>query len=217
MHELVILVPVLGRPHRVRLALDGFVRTTPDARVCFIPDADDGPEIEAIEAAGGEILFALTANYAHKINSGVSCTTEPLIFLAADDLTPSEGWLENALAHMQDGIEVVGVNDMMSRWRRDHATHFLMTRSYARLPVITGERGPLCELYDHSCVDDELIATAKHRNTYAYAADAHVVHQHPDNDTAPMDDTYRKGRSRIRDDRRLWRSRMNWNFERGYR
>ena len=175
------------------------------------------PEIEAIEQAGGEILFTLKANYAGKINSAVSCTDEPLIFLGADDLIPSDGWFEAASIAIDNGAQVVGINDMMSRWRREHATHFLMTRQYAKLPVITGERGPLCELYDHSCVDDELIATAKHRNAYAYAADAHVVHLHPDNGTAPIDDTYRKGRSRIRDDRRLWRSRNNWNFDRGYR
>ena len=198
MNALVILVPVLGRPHRVRMVLDGFARTTPDARLCFIPDPDDQPEIDAIEAAGGEILTTLKANYATKINTGVKMTDEPLIFLGADDLVPSEDWFEQALSHMQDGVEVVGVNDMLQRGRHAHATHFLITRRYAELPTITGERGPLCEVYDHSCTDDELIATAKHRNAYIYAADAHVTHLHPDNATAPIDDTYRRGRRQIR-------------------
>ena len=212
MNELVILVPVLGRPHRVRMVLDGFARTTPGARLCFIPDPDDQPEIEAIEAAGGEILFALKAGYAAKINTAVAYTDEPLIFLGADDLIPAEDWLEKALAYMKDGIEVVGVNDMIQRGRR-HATHFLMTRHYAQLPVITGERGPLCELYDHSCTDDELIETAKYRNAYAYAEDSHVTHLHPDNSTAVIDDTYRKGRRMIREDRKLWKSRKTWYLE----
>ena len=216
MNDLVILVPVLGRPQRVRMVLDGFRRSTPDARICFIPDPDDQPEIDAIEAAGGEILLTLKANYAGKINSAVACTDEPLIFIGADDLLPAEGWLEKALAHMHDGVEVVGVNDMIRRGRAQHATHFLMTRRYAELPVITGERGPLCELYDHSCVDDELIETAKHRNAYVYAADVHVTHLHPDNGTAPIDDTYRKGRSRLGDDRRLWKSRKTWYLEPRY-
>lgn len=191
------------------MVLDGFRRTTPEARVCFVTDPDDRPEIDAIEAAGGEILCSLKANYAAKINTAVEKTAEPLIFLGADDLIPSEGWLEAALAYMHDGIGVVGVNDHIQRGRR-HATHFLITREYAELPVITGERGPLCEMYDHSCVDDELIATAKYRSAYAYAEDAVVIHLHPDNGTAAIDDTYRKGRSRIRDDRRLWKSRSIW-------
>ena len=213
--NLVILVPVLGRPHRVRMVIDAFASATPDARLVFIPDPDDQPELDAIEEAGGEILLTLKANYAGKINSAVACTSEPLIFLGADDLVPAEDWLEKALAHMQNGVEVVGVNDMIQRGRQ-HTTHFLMTRRYAELPVITGERGPLCEIYDHSCTDDELIETAKHRNAYAYAADAHVTHLHPDNATAPIDDTYRKGRRRIGDDRRIWKSRRTWYLEPRY-
>lgn len=195
------------------MVLDGFRSATPDARLCFIPDPDDQPEIDAIEAVGGEILCSLKANYAGKINTAVEMTSEPLIFLGADDLLPSEGWLERALAYMHDGIEVVGVNDMIQRGRGEHTTHFLMTRHYAELPVITGERGPLCEIYDHSCVDDELIATAQHRNAYAYAADVYVTHLHPDNATAPMDDTYRKGREQIREDRQIWKSRKTWYLE----
>jgi hypothetical protein len=194
------------------MVLDGFARTVPDARLCFIPDPDDQPEIEEIRAAGGEILCALKANYATKINTAVERTREPWIFVGADDLIPSEGWFENALAHMGDGVEVVGVNDQIQR-SRSHATHFLISRSYAELPVITGERGPLCEIYDHSCVDDELIATARHRNAYAYADDAVVIHLHPDNGTAAIDDTYRKGRSKLREDRRLWKSRKTWYLE----
>lgn len=213
MSDLVILVPVLGRPHRARMVLDSFRRTTPAARVVFIPDPDDQPELEAIEEAGGEVLLTLKANYAGKINSAVAMTSEPLIFLGADDLVPAEDWLEKALAHMHDGVEVVGVNDMISRGRAEHTTHFLMTRAYAELPVITGERGPLCEIYDHSCTDDELIETAKHRGVYAYAKDSHVTHLHPDNETAPLDDTYRKGRRQIGEDRRIWKSRKIWYLE----
>jgi Glycosyl transferase family 2 len=213
MSKLVVLIPVLGRPQRAQMALDGFKSTTPDVRVVFIPDPDDDPEIDAIIAAGGEILFTLKANYAHKINTAVKLTKEPLIFLGADDLIPSEDWFEKALAHMEAGVEVVGVNDMIKRGRAEHTTHFLMTRHYAELPVITGERGPLCELYDHSCIDDELIETAKHRNAYAYAEDSHVTHLHPDNNTAPLDDTYRKGRAKLREDRILWKSRKTWYLE----
>lgn len=212
MSQLVVLVPVLGRPHRVRMTLDGFARTVPDARLCFIPDPDDQPEISAIEEAGGEILFSLQANYAGKINTAVKFTKEPLIFLGADDLVPGEGWFEKALAYMHDGVEVVGVNDMIQRGRQ-HTTHFLMTRHYAELPVITGERGPLAEVYHHSCIDDELIATAKHRNAYAYAPDAHVTHLHPDMGTASLDDTYRKARRNIAEDRRIWKSRKTWYLE----
>jgi hypothetical protein len=214
-NELVVLVPVLGRPHRVVAAIEAFTQTVPGVRVCFVPDEDDLPEIEAIKAAGGEILCTLTANYATKINTAIEMTDEPYIFLGADDLIPKRGWYEAAKAHMHDGIEVVGVNDLILRAgvRTTHATHFLMTRQYAGLPTITGDRGPLCEDYDHSCVDDELAETAKHRNTYVYAEDAVVIHLHPDNGTAALDDTYRKARRHLRDDRRIWKSRRYWYLE----
>lgn len=210
--SLVVLIPVLGRPYRVAQVMSAFARTVPDARLCFIPDPDDLPEISAINAAGGEILCKLKAGYARKINTAIRITDEPLIFLGADDLVPGDGWLEKALAHMQDGVEVVGVNDMIRR-SREHATHFLMTRRYAKLPTITDDPGPLCELYDHSCIDDELIATARWRNVYAYAEDSHVTHLHPDNNTAALDDTYRKGRRNIADDRLLFKSRKTWYLE----
>jgi hypothetical protein len=214
-NQLVVLVPVLGRPHRAAAAIEAFTSTLPGVRVCFVPDEDDLPEIEAIEAAGGEILCRLNANYATKINTAIRLTDEPLIFLGADDLIPKPGWFEAALAHMKDGIEVVGVNDLILRAgvRTTHATHFLMTRKYAELPTISDDPGPLCELYDHSCVDDELAGTAKHRHTYVYAEDAVVVHMHPDNGTAELDDTYRKARRHLRDDRRIWKSRRYWYLE----
>jgi hypothetical protein len=213
MNQLVVLVPVLGRPHRAAAAIEAFTRALPGVRVCFVPDEDDLPEIEAIEAAGGEILCKLTANYATKINTAVRLTDEPLIFLGADDLVPQPGWFEAALAHMHGTVEVVGINDLIQRGRSEHTTHFLMTRRYAELPTLTGEPGPLCEIYHHSCVDDELIATAQRRHAYAYARDAEVEHLHPDNGTAVLDDTYRRGRSQIRQDRQIWKSRKYWYLE----
>jgi hypothetical protein len=212
-NQLVVLVPVLGRPHRAAAAIEAFTSTLPGVRVCFVPDEDDLPEIEAIEAAGGEILCKLNANYATKINTAIRLTDEPYIFLGADDLIPKPGWLEAALAHMHGPIEVVGINDMIQRGRSEHTTHFLMTRRYAMLPTLTDEPGPLCEIYHHSCIDDELIATAQHRNAYAYAPDAQVIHLHPDNGTAAIDDTYRKGRRQIRQDRQIWKSRRYWYLE----
>lgn len=203
--SLAILVPVLRRPHRVQPLLASIAAATPEPhRVLFITDHDDQEERAAVAAAGGEELVA-RGSYARKINAGIRATREPLIFLGADDLTFQPGWLAAALEQITAGAHVVGVNDLIERrpGRDGHATHFLITRNYARRPTIDGRPGPLCELYDHSFVDDELIATATRRSAYAYAPGAHVRHEHPMNGTAPDDDTYRRGRARFRDDRRL--------------
>ena len=80
------------------------MRTTPDARVCFIPDPDDQPEIDAIEASWWrDPVHAQGLTTQGRSILAVRMTKEPLIFLGADDLIPSEGWLEKALAHMHDG------------------------------------------------------------------------------------------------------------------
>lgn len=207
-----ILVPVLARPHRVRPLLDSIEAATPEPhRVLFLPDPDDTPERDAIAAAGADEL-AMSGGWAAKVNAGVRATTEPLLFLAADDLEFQSGWLWAARAHMRDGVQVVGVNDLIERRpdRRGHATHFLVTREYAQLPAICGAPGPVPECYSHSFCDDELIATAEHRGVYAYAEDAHVRHHHP-MCGAPDDATYRKGRAMFRHDRRLFlRRRHLW-------
>lgn len=209
--SLAVLVPVLGRPHRVRPTLAGFAPHS----VYFIPNPEDKDEIAAIKQAGGTILLTSTGNYAQKINAAIKLTTEPLIFLGADDLEPRPGWFDVAARYIKQGAQVVGINDMISRSRSDHSTHFVLTREYSELRIITGEPGPLCEIYDHSCIDDELMATARYRGVYAYAEDAQIKHLHPDMGTAPSDSTYVKGRSHIRDDRRLWKSRKYWYIEQG--
>ena len=214
MTELAVLVPVLKRPHRVQTIIEAFASTTPDHTLYFIPDTDDCSEIEAIENAGGNILYRSPGeNYATKINIGCELTSEPLIFLGADDLGPEAGWFDYAKACIEGGAQVVGINDLIPR-SRFHTTHFLITRDYAQQPLITGERGPLCELYDHSCVDDELIATATKRRVYAYEERARVQHFHPDVRSAPWDPVYAKGRAKMAEDRKLWRSRHYWHIER---
>lgn len=211
-----ILVPVLQRPHRVKPLLDSIEAATPDALVVFLADPDDLPELEALDRERDhqrELRIWVNTeggNYATKINRGVGLTTEPLVFTGADDLHFHAGWFEAALVRLTDGIGVVGTNDLIDRRsaRREHATHFLMTREYAERPLIDGGRGPLFEGYDHSWSDNELVATAQARGAYTYAAESHVRHEHPMNGTAPDDEVYRKGRDQFHEDRRIFECRQ---------
>lgn len=217
--DLTILVPVLGRPHRVAPLLDSIEAATPGARVVFLADADDIDELAAISEAtsfrsgltlDSGPLDAGGGNYAEKINRGVRLTDESYIFTGADDLDFRPGWFEAASDCLQAGVEVVGVNDLIERRlaRRQHATHFLICREYVQRGTIDGP-GLFHEGYDHSWVDNEFIATAQARDTYAYCGAAHVRHEHPLNDTAPDDDTYRKGREKFHDDHRIFESRSS--------
>lgn len=203
-----ILIPVLGRPHRVKPVLRSIAGTVSvPHRVLFICDPGDREQQHAIAMAGGWMISP-GGGYAAKIRAGVNATDEPLVFLGADDLEFRAGWLEAATARIAGGASVVGVNDLIPRrrQRRGHATHFLMTRAYANLPTIDGAPGPLSGAYDHNFVDDELIATATSRGVYAYAADSHVRHDHPMTG-GQDDDTYRKGRAGFHADRTIFQGR----------
>lgn len=202
--ELVVLVPALRRPGNVGPLVDSIrVSTSAPYRICLICDTSDLEEQRAGHAAGIDVLLH-DGGYPSKINYGVRATTEPLIFLGADDLRFQTGWLDACRSHLDIGAQVIGVNDAIPRRveRVGHATHFLLTREYAQRPTIDETPGPLFEGYDHSFVDDELIATASHRGVYAYAQDAHVTHLHPMAGTAADDDTYLRGRRHFRHDRR---------------
>lgn len=215
--DLVILVPVLDRPHRVAPLLDSIEAATPEAKVLFLCDREDAAEMAAIEeqqrlGRAPRVRYDMRGgSYAQKVNLGVELTEAPLVFLAADDLDFKPGWLEAAMAAMSGGAAVVGVNDLLRRRPRrvGHATHFLMTREYAERPCLDGERGPCSEAYLHNFVDDELIATAKARGVYAYARGSHVAHLHWMNRRAEVDATYEKGRETFEADRRTFESRRH--------
>lgn len=214
--DLAILVPVLNRPHRVEPLLRSAVTATPNARLVFICDRNDLAEQRAIarivkrHSFGSLTVDTLvhSGNYAAKINAAARKTREPLLFLGADDIDFHAGWFEKAYGHIDGPTEVVGVNDLIDRrtLRKGHATHFLITRSYAELPTIDGNPGPLFEGYAHNFCDDEFISTAKRRGAYVYAEDAHVRHHHPMSGGSD-DATYRKGRGSFHHDKVIYRSR----------
>lgn len=209
-----ILVPVLGRPKRVAPLLKSIAEATSiDHTILFLTDSEDLEEREAIHAAGaGDSEIACGGSYAKKINLGLSSTSEPLIFFAADDLHFHPGWAEAAIAKLEDGIGVVGTNDLGNPRviAGETATHSLITRAYAALGAIDG--GPLLhEGYTHNFVDTELVETARARHAFAFAADSHVEHLHPYWGKGDADETYSRGehyfhvdRSRYRRRRQLW-------------
>lgn len=208
-HDLAVLIPVLNRPHLVEGLVENLRATTPaNTRLLFLCDPKDGDEIREIGRVGADMMMP-GGNYASKINVGVYHTTEPLLFLAADDLFFTEGWFEKARRRLRPGVGVVGVNDLCTpRVRKgNHATHFLVTRDYAKRPTFDGQHGPLAEVYGHQNCDDEFVATARRRKAIVFATDCIVEHRHFLNG-APMDSTYEKGQATAKEDRALWKRRQ---------
>ena len=210
-----ILVPVLARPHRVTPLLDSiFEATLEPHRVLFICGRDDHAELDAIRAAGADVLEvdASCKTYPRRINAGLAATTDPWVFLAADDVTFHVGWLGEAHRVAADtGAQVVGTNDLGNARtvNGEHSTHTLVARNYAEDPGgAWGQPGTVLHPgYAHWYCDDELVQVARHRGVWAHAADSVVEHLHPFHGKAPRDATYRAGEARKARDRRLYRQR----------
>jgi len=211
--RLVVLVPMLGRPHRVAPLVDSLTATVPGARVLFCTSPGDTAVHEAIAAAGHpriEVPYTQRGDYARKINCGYRATEEPYIFCAADDLHFHPGWFEAAAAALTPGIGVVGTNDLGSPrvMAGQHSTHSLVTRAYADGWGTIDQPGHILhEGYWHEFVDDELVATAQRRGAFAMALDSWVEHLHPNWGKGTTDGLYMQQRLRMHDGRRLYRHR----------
>ena len=216
--ELTILVPMLGRPHRVRPLLESIWQTVPLAEVVWCCTPTDGDVIAEVDRASRESTLTCRrldvryarGDYARKINAGYQATDRPLLLTAAADLRFHPGWLGAALAELVVGIGVVGTNDLGSPrvMAGDHATHSVVTRWYADTFGTIDQPGQvLHEGYWHEYVDDEFVQTAKVRGAWAFAAGARVEHLHPDWDKAPTDELYEARPARMRQGRRLFRTR----------
>lgn len=219
-----IIIPVLGRPHRARLVFDSIEDTTPEPhRVLFVANESDTDEIDAVRAIPGAELMVMEGrhrpvdwerqpgDWAKKINRAYRESTEPLLFLAADDLLFHAGWLKAAQAKLRKGIGVVGTNDLGSPRviAGLHATHVLVTREYAtKFGTVDGPGQVLVECYPHEFVDDELVGTAKMRQAWAFAFDSHVEHLHPSWGKASRNDPiYRLQRDRMKVGRFIYEQR----------
>lgn len=213
MGDLVVVVPMLGRPHRVLPLLASLDETAPDARILFALSPHDHEVLKAVAKAGREhiaVPHQRGGDYQRKINAGIRTTAEPLIFTAADDLRFHPGWVQAARAKLRPGIGVVGTNDLCSPRviRGEHATHMLVTRDYVERHGTIDEPGKFFhEGYPHEWCDDEAVETAKKRNAWAFAADSIVEHLHPMAGKAPTDALYAQQPIRLVQGRRLYKRR----------
>ncbi len=210
-----VLVPILGRPHRITATFENITEATPEPhRVLFVATKGDTATVALLEAGDVDHLIVdPPGSYAQKINAGYRATDEPTLYMAADDLHFHDGWLTAALDRLAGGIEVVGTNDLGNprTLRGEHACHNIFTRSYieTRSGVVDQPDTVLHEGYRHAFVDDEFVGTAQHRGVWAFAPDSIVEHLHPFFGKGDMDRTYRIGQSHNTAGLRLHRQRRH--------
>lgn len=215
--QLVILIPMWLRAHRVAPVLESALGATPTARVLFVVSPDDPLVLEACRDAGAEVLVTtwpggVHGDYARKINLATLFTVEPLLFLGADDLRFHDGWYDECLRYVHQRAGVVGTNDLGNQrtFIGRHSTHSLVLRRYVEELGTIDEPGKvLHEGYWHEYVDDELCRTAEYRGRFAHARKALVEHLHPHWGKAEMDPSYAMQARRMEQGRRLFSARQH--------
>ena len=212
MAELVIIIPMLTRPHRVEPGIESIrAATSVDHTILFVCTEGDQAVIDAVAAHPDVRLEVIPPNergdYAIKINHGYSITDEPFLFLGADDLHFHRGWYETARKRMVGRIGVVGTQDRANQRVRQgrHATHSLVSREYVDVCGTIDEPGKvLHEGYLHEFVDDEFVETARKRKAFAFEHRSVVEHLHPSVGKADWDPMYKAQTQRMRADRRVF-------------
>lgn len=183
--DIVVAVPMLGRPHHIEPLLSSLDATAPGARVVFGLTPTDRSVVDVVRRLRREhvlVDWKPRGDYARKVNTIYRQSLEPYIFCAASDLRFHEGWWQAALDALAPGVGVVGTNDLGSPRviAGDHSTHSLVARWYAdEFGLIDQPGAVLCEAYVHEFCDDELVETAKARGAWAFAEAAKVEHLHP--------------------------------------
>lgn len=222
MNDIVVVVPVLGRPHRVAPLVASFeaARKVP-SKLLFVCSPEDDPQREACRTEGHYMAVldepAGPGDFAKKINYAYRITEEPFLFQAADDVTFQPGWDLEALRVIEKtDTGVCGTNDGANPtvMRGIHSTHSLIRRSYVNEcgACLEGPGVVFSPAYGHQWVDNELVELAKSRGCYSFAHNSFVLHSHPIWGTAQDDATYRKGNETARADRDLFRQRARqWN------
>jgi len=189
-----VLIPTLNRPHKLSGIVDNLKKTTKNYTLYFILEKDDVQSQEVAKALDCMVLINNGGTFASAINHAFLVTTEPYLFLSADDCVYHAGWLDEALKLMTDDVGVVGTNDLSNNPVIVNGTmsvNSLVSRKY--LDEFTGtidKSYPFLYNYGHNYTDQELVETAQFRGKYAHAYKSHVEHKHWVHKTAPMDSTY---------------------------
>ncbi len=214
MSDIVVVVPVYRRPHRIEPLLASFAASNPkDARVLFVASPEDREELAALRGIDHLVTEGRRrmGDWASKINLGYRSTTEEWIVCCGDDVHFHAKWDRYILGMAElRHARVIGTSDMNPRADRAgiYSPHPAVHRSYAdAYGTVDGPGAIMSEVYDHNYPDRELAATAIWRKEWAFAKRAILEHLHPAFSKTPPDSTYRLGMRQFGRDGRLFRQR----------
>lgn len=204
-HNIAVLVPVVGRPHRAV----PFMETVQTPAVYAICEKNDQASIDAWRKAGARVLVGDARTFPEKVNLAFKQTTEPWVLLVGDDVKFHMGWQEAVLkVAEQTGAQVIGTNDLMAPVGVERAVHPVISRAYVDDHGASWDGpGVVAHEYRHWYVDDEIRARAGQLGVWAYAPGAVIEHLHILNRKAEPDDIYQRAFASAESDKAEFESR----------
>ncbi len=199
-----ILIPTYRRPERIAGIVANIRACTPEPhRIVFICDEDES--MNAARLAGAIALRNEgAASYAGAMNTGARWSDAAWVFLGADDLEFTPGWVRGAQRYMAEPWSVIGTRD--GDWQPTEtgasATHMFVRGDYIRQVGATVGDKPgelIYEGYRHYCAEQELVFLAKARGVYTHAYESLVLHK-PDR----KDEKAQRNEENRARDRALW-------------
>lgn len=202
-----ILIPSLNRPHKLQTLIENIRQVTPEPHKIYCMVSDD-ESAKILDDLGvnfwrdkGDVRYVTRMNFMYRH------TEEPFIFTGSDDVYFHEQWLKNALEAMEDGIDLVVVNDGLN----PNGTEALVRRKYVQNQSCCMDVPDVLFYpdYHHNFADTEQFETAKKRGVYCYADKSFVEHLHWNNHKNEHDETYKLSDQNVIEDMNLYKSRRH--------
>ena len=202
------LIPTLHRPLGLRRVLMSLRDTAPDVVPVVSCDPDDCMAHSIAERLGAVhvTIQEARAGCANAWNVALRAYPEADAYvIASDDCVFTPGWLETALAALEQigGSGLVGFN---AKWKTtDYAFFYLMTRDF-----IIKHHGGVAAVPHYKAwgVDTEACDRAMRSGKYIKAMDAVVLHDRSN----PNDDTYKFGEQFHEETKRIYLEREAAGF-----
>jgi hypothetical protein len=174
--KIAVLIPTLGRAERLAELVENLHAATKAAhRVYLIMERNDFASIGVARSLDAISVLGRFGSCAAAVNEGYRVSVEPFFAVANDDVCFHDGWDTAALAHFDDRVQIVGLNDGSG----DCKCFSIARRSYIEKHSGVFDRpNNVYHEYTSQCPDTEFAFYAQLRGVWADAPGAVLEHIH---------------------------------------
>ena len=194
-HKTSVIIPTRGRYEKLKACLESLKRTAPEAEVILVIDIDEADMMDDLDIPEGvcQVVWGLTRHTPiEKWNYGATLASGDILMLASNDVFFHADWLKwalDAFTSLPGEEGVVGTNDLRTTGYVS-SPHYLASRKW----LMENYGGVLaCPAYKFSFIDYDICHKAKLTNNYVWAQGSVVSHDHPQTNSAEIDEVHREG------------------------